>query len=124
MSYQIIIVVGHLGQDPQMRYTNDGRAVCSFSVAHNPGKDRPAIWHNVTAWDKQAETCYQYLKRGSLVTVTGTCRPSAYTAKNGQPAASLEVTAREVRFLSSGSRDEADDPYGYAPPEDVSDIPF
>lgn len=123
MSYQLIIVAGNLGQDPQMRYTNDGRAVCSFSVAHNPGKDRPAVWHNVTAWDKQAETCHQYLKRGAQVLVMGTCRVSVYTAKNGQPAASLEVTAREVRFMG-GSREETESAYNYSSPEDVGDIPF
>ncbi len=105
--YQTTTIVGYLGGDPEMRYTPSGTPVTSFSVAVNRkwnGKDgeqqEKTTWFRVTAWRKLAENCTQYLHKGSLVLVEGDIDVSAWTGQDGQPRASLELTARSVRFLS------------------------
>lgn len=105
--YQMLTIVGRLGKDPEMRYTSSGTPVCSFSVAtdrvwnNEQGvKQEETTWHNVTTWNKQAETCAQYLTKGSMVMVTGTVKARGYTGRDGQIGASLDVRADVVRFLS------------------------
>ena len=78
MSYHTTIIVGNLGRDPEMRYTPSGQAVTSFSVAvnddytnNNGERIKRTIWFRISAWGKQAETCNQYLKKGSKVLVLG-----------------------------------------------------
>jgi len=116
--YQKIILIGHLGGDPQMRYTADGTPVTSFSVATNrkwtdanDQQQEKTVWFRVTAWRKQAETCNQFLTKGQLVMVEGELvEPKPFQGRDGTWRASLEVTARNVKFL--GGRGE-----GAAPPE-------
>lgn len=136
--YHTIIIVGNLGKDPEMRYTPSGQAVTSFSVATNrqytssSGEQvKETIWFRVSAWGKQAETCNQYLKKGSKVLVEGRLTPDAasggpriWTGQDGSPRASYEVTANTVRFLSSRGEGEGG-PAGEAPaPGAEDDIPF
>lgn len=104
------IVIGNLGNAPELRYTQTGKAVCSFSVAHNEsytGQNGQLVetvtWFRVTAWEKLAEICNQYLAKGSLVQVVGKVKASAYLNKNGEAMASLELTADKVTFLNSGA---------------------
>jgi single-strand DNA-binding protein len=142
--FQTIILAGNLGRDPEMRYTPSGQAVTSFSVAtnrqytNNNGETvKETIWFRISAWGKMAETCNQYLKKGSKVLVEGrltadatTGGPRIWTGKEGSPRASFEVSAQTVRFLSSrgetegglGSTPTADE--GMAPAVDEGDIPF
>jgi single-strand DNA-binding protein len=111
--YQQIIIVGNVGRDPELRYTQSSIAVCDFSVAVNRrvrdenapnGRRDETTWFRVTAWRQLAETVAQYVKKGRQVMVIGEVKASAYTDKAGQPAATLEITASDVRFL--GSREE------------------
>jgi len=104
--FQKIIIVGNLGSDPEMRFTPDGTPVTSFSVAANrhwTAKDgsqsEKTTWFRVTAWRKLAETCNQYLSKGRTVLVEGEVEASAWTGQDGTARATLEVTARNVRFL-------------------------
>jgi single-strand DNA-binding protein len=143
MSYHTTILVGNLGRDPEMRYTPSGQAVTSFSVAvseaytnANGEKVKKTIWFRVSAWGKQAETCNQYLKKGSKVLVEGrisadpnTGGPKIFTRQDGTTGSSFEVTATIVRFLSSRGDNESGPISGGGgmemaelPPED--DIPF
>jgi single-strand DNA-binding protein len=119
MSYHTIILVGNLGRDPEMRYTPSGQAVTNFSVAVNDNytnsngeKVDRTIWVRVSTWGRQAETCNQYLKKGSKVLVEGrlavdaaTGGPRVWTRQDGSPSASYEVSASTVRFLSSRGDD-------------------
>ncbi len=118
--YQKIIIVGYLGGDPEMRYTPNGQAVTNFSVATSnrfTGSDGQLVdettWFRVSVWGRQAETTNQYLKKGSRVLVEGrmtpdraTGSPRIWTRQDGTPAASYEVSAFTVRFLSSRQEDE------------------
>src|SRR5690349_2903658 len=144
--YQTLILVGNLGKDPEMRYTPSGQPVTSFSVAtsrqytNNAGETiKETVWFRVTTWGKQAEVCNQYLKKGGKVLVEGRLTPDGatggarvWTAQDGTPRASFEVTANTVRFLSSRGESGGDGPGAAAgdmgggsfvgAPED--DIPF
>lgn len=108
--YQKVLVIGRVGQDPELRYTASGQAVCNFSVAANQrwkdsqtGEDREkTVWFRVTTWGAQAESCEKYLSKGRLVMVEGAIEQAhAWVGNDGQPRASIELTARVVRFLSS-----------------------
>ena len=108
-----LTIVGNLGKDPEMKYTTDGKAVTTFSVAASNRKDE-TVWFRVSTWDKQAETCNQYLHKGSKVLVEGALKadaqgnPRTYERKDGGGwAASFEVVASSVKFLS-GKDEPAD----------------
>jgi len=105
-----LIIVGNLGKDPDMRFTTDGKAVTTFSVAASNRKDE-TVWFRVSTWDKQAETCNQYLHKGSKVLVEGRLKPeiNVYQRKDGSYAASYDVTADTVRFLSGKDEQPAND---------------
>lgn len=117
MTWHQTTVVGNLGSDPELRYLQSGDAVCNFSVAANSRRRNPqtdqwedhATWYRVSVWGNQAESCNTYLAKGRKVLVTGNVQARAYINNNGEAAASLELRAREVRFLSSredgGGRD-------------------
>lgn len=66
-----VILVGNLGRDPETRFTKDGKAVCDFSIAVTERKGQDAEWFNIVAWEKLAEICGEYLKKGSQVYVEG-----------------------------------------------------
>ncbi len=112
--YQRLVLVGNLGRDPEMRYTPNGTAVTSLSVATSrrystaDGQQKEeTVWFRVSVWGKQAEPCNQYLSKGSKVLVEGTLVPDEnggpriWTGSDGKPRASFEVRANTVRFLSS-----------------------
>ena len=104
--YHKLTIVGNLGSDPTMKYTPDGKAVTTFSVAASNRKDE-TVWFRVSTWEKQAEVCNQYLHKGSRVLVEGALKPDAggnprvYERKDGSGwSASFEVVASSVKFLS------------------------
>jgi len=144
--YQKVTIIGNLGGDPEMRYMPDGTPVTSFSVATNRkwknsdgSQGEETIWFRVSAWRRLAETTNQYLSKGRQVFVEGrltadraTGGPRIWTANDGTPRASFEITALEVKFLSGGAPSgdmgtatAATPGESAAPPvADEDDIPF
>jgi single-strand DNA-binding protein len=139
--FHTVIIVGNLGRDPEMRYTPSGQAVTNFNVAtnrqytdSNGQQVKETIWFRVSTWGKQAETCNQYLKKGSKVLVEGRLVPDAatggprvYKKQDGTTGASFEISASTVRFLTSrgeaeGGNQAAGEPGQVAEAE--NDIPF
>lgn len=119
-------IMGHVGKDAESRFTPGGKRVTSFSVATSrKWKDASGaaqevtVWWRVTTWEKLAEVCAEYVRKGMLVLVQGDqVDASAYTPKDGgEPRASLELTARTVKFLSRGEAQEA-------AAEDENSVPF
>ena len=108
-----IMIIGNLGSDPEMRYTPNGAAVTSFSVATNrkyktnDGEQRDeTVWFRVSAWGRLAEVTSEYLSKGSSVYVEGRIgEPRVWTDQSGEARASLDVTAQTVQFLSTPNRD-------------------
>lgn len=131
--WQQTIIVGNVGRDPQTRTTQAGKTVCDFSVAvtrkFGSGDQRQerTIWFRVTCWDALAEIAAQYVKKGGQVMIVGTVEASAYLDKQGQPAASLELTATALQLLggkSDGSSPRSDYDDFTPPTDDVGNIPF
>jgi len=124
--YQKIIIIGRLGKDPEMRYTQGGDPVTTLSVATdrrwkdaNGQAMAKTTWFRVTAWRKMAELVNQYCKKGDLVMAEGELtEPKPYQANDGTWKASLDLTASAVKFLNS-KRDQE----GAAQVEDI-EVPF
>jgi single-strand DNA-binding protein len=143
MSFNKITIVGNLGRDPELRYTPQGSAVCSFSMAttekrrdKNGEMADQTTWFKVTLWEKRAETASKYLTKGSQVYIEGRLRTEEWTDKDGKTRTSLEVLATEMQFIgtkgggmpaSTGGDDSTFDnapmPVNNAPAGD-DDIPF
>ena len=107
--YQQITLVGNLGNDPEMRHAPSGDPVTSFRVAANrywTGTDgqrqEKTVWFQISAWQRLAETCSQYLSKGERVLIIGELdEPDVWTDDNGNARATLRVRARNVKFLGS-----------------------
>ena len=119
-----LIIIGNLTRDPEERVTADGRVVVNFTVAVNrivkQGDHPQADFFRVSAWDMLGDRCGKYLSKGKKVCVEGAVRAHAYTDERGQARASLEVTAREVHFLTpKGQQSDGDQipPNDNPPPE-------
>lgn len=109
-----VLLIGRLGNDPIRRETKTGRPVANFSLAtsrlvsdgepveegEEPGKREETDWHSVVVWGRQAEVCYQFLRKGRMVYVEGALRRRSYTNKDGQQRISYEVHADSVGFLN------------------------
>ena len=140
--YQQVTLIGNLGNDPEMRYTPSGVPVASFNMAVNKSwttqdgqRQDKTTWFRVTAWRRTAETVSQYLSKGRRVLVVGEVEEARpYTDRDGNPRASLEVTAQIIKFvggrnemseldselLGSSSRNDNGNDEGF----DEDDIPF
>ena len=129
------MVIGSLGQDPEIKYTTNGTAVCNFSVAtsekwkdKNSGEMKEKTeWHRVVAWARLAEICGEYLSKGSLVYVEGKIETREWE-KDGVKRYSTEIIAREMKMLGSKGKKKspAEKPeYNGAPFQaEDADIPF
>ena len=113
---QQLMIIGNLTKDPELRTTATGLSVCSFTVAVNRRQTQQqrqnhqqpeADYFRVSAWRERGEVCAKYLSKGKKVCVIGTVAARSYTTSKGEAAASLEVTAEEVEFLSSRSEGQA-----------------
>jgi len=111
--YQYAVIVGNVGNEPTLRYTQQGVAVCDFSVAvtrrwkqENEQREE-TTWFRVSAWRGLAETVNQYVKKGMQIMVAGRITASAYIGKDGEARASLDLTAQDIQFL--GGRSDAGD---------------
>jgi single-strand DNA-binding protein len=119
--YQKTVIVGNLGRDPEMRYTPSGVPVTSFSVATtrrwtnaNGEQQEKTTWFRVTCWRKLAELTAQYLQKGRLVLVEGDVEATAFTDREGNAKASLELTATAVKFLGGRGESVEGAPVGQA----------
>lgn len=114
-----IIIVGNLGRDPEVRYSQAGMAICNFSVAVTERVKDGDAWKDATEWfrvvtfGKTAETAGQYLQKGRQVYVEGRLKTSKYM-KDGVEKTSVEVMCNQLTFLGSGPKEG-----GAAAPRDV-----
>lgn len=139
------ILVGHLGADPEVRFTPSGQAVANFRMAtsetwtdKNGQRQERTEWHRIVVWGKQAELCGEYLKKGRQCYVEGRLQTREWTDKEGKKNYTTEVVAQNVVFLGgrdgapSGRKGGPDDfgppppgmDEGPAPANGDDDIPF
>jgi single-strand DNA-binding protein len=135
-----VILIGNLGRDPELRYTQTGQPVANFTVATNENwtgrdgkREERTEWHRVVAWGKTAELCAQYLSKGRTVYLEGRIQTREWEDKEGQKRQTTEIVAQTVQFLGSpgGQRGAApsgaggpSEPQSGPPPGGDDDIPF
>ncbi len=143
MSVNKVILLGRLGQDPEIRYTQNGSSVCQFSLAtsenwkdRNGEKQEKTEWHRVVVWGKIGELCNQYLSKGRQVYLEGKLQTRQWEDKSGNKRYTTEVNASSVQFIGGNSQDTSDSKpqmntpqmdKDYSSPEETftsEDIPF
>lgn len=107
-----VILIGHLGADPDMRYTPSGAGVCEFRLAtteswkdKNGQRQERTEWHRIVVWGKMAEICAKYLAKGRQCFIEGRIQTRSWDDKEGQKRYMTEIVANEVQFLGGGNRD-------------------
>jgi len=109
-----VILIGNLGQDPELRYTGSGTAVCNMRLATNESytdRDGNQVdkteWHNIVVWARLAEVCDQYLSKGSQVYFEGKLQTRSWEDREGNTRYTTEVKASEMQFLDrAGSQNQ------------------
>lgn len=129
-------IIGNLGRDPEARYTPSGKAITNFTVAvgrigrnDEGARTEETEWFRVVAWDRLAETCNEYLKKGMKVYIEGRLQTRTYTNREGVERTAVEIVANEMLMLDSrGSRPEGGLPSAGsdsdAGQDDADDMPF
>jgi len=120
-SFNKVILIGRLGQDPEVRFIpgSDNRAVANFSLATNertftPGTGQGEIrteWHRIVVWGKLAEFCQKYLTKGKQILIEGRLRTEKWQDREGNPRSTTKVNAYAITLL--GKRDESYDGGGF-----------
>lgn len=137
--YEQTIIVGNVGRDPEMRFTQGGAAVTGFSVAvttrwtdrqSNEQREK-TNWYSVSCWGRLAEVANQYVRKGTQIMVIGTVTARAWTDQGGEPRASLDLRADNFQLLGRRGDNTGDDrssnydtEYNAPPPQNIDDIPF
>ena len=112
-SLNLVQIIGRLGRDPELRYTSSGSPICSLNVATDESyNDRDGNrverveWHRVSVFGKIAESCANYLAKGSLVYVEGNLTTRKWQDQNGQDRSTTEIKAKSVQFLDRRNDDQ------------------
>ncbi|MEQ8278581.1 MAG: single-stranded DNA-binding protein [Deltaproteobacteria bacterium] len=127
-NFNKVMLMGNLGADPEMRYTQGGTAVANFRIATTERwkdadgemKER-TDWHRIVVWGKQGETCGEHLRRGRSVFVEGRLQNREWEDKDGNKRWTTEVKADRVLFLAEGSKGRGET---YEPVPGEEEIPF
>ncbi len=120
----IVAIAGHLGADPELKYTSSGVPVASFRIAVNEfwtnqdgEKQERTHWFTCVAWRKLAETIGEYLRKGSHVAVSGSLQQRTWQNEVGETRSTVEIVVRSLTMLDKKKHEEA-------PPIEDEDIPF
>lgn len=131
-----VVIIGRLTRDPELRYTPNGTASCTFTLAvernfKNSNGEREADFIPIVTWRQLAENCANYLRKGRLTAVEGRIQTRSYENNEGRKVYVTEVIADNVRFLESAKNDDRpsnddrsrnSDPFASDEPLDLSDI--
>ncbi|BCO09112.1 single-stranded DNA-binding protein [Desulfolithobacter dissulfuricans] len=139
-----VILIGNLGADPEIRYTQSGTPVANFNLAtsetwrnQDGSKEERTEWHRIVAWRRLAEICGEYLNKGTRVYIEGSIRTRKWEDRDGNPRYTTEIEAREMKILSprsgggggeyggGGGSNFTQEQSSYEPPPGVGDdVPF
>lgn len=98
-----VSIVGRLGQDPEVKKTNDGKSVATLRVAVSEGKDK-TTWLTVVAWERSADLVSQYCRKGDQIGVNGRISVREYTTKEGDKRTATEIVASHVTLIGGGKQ--------------------
>ncbi len=133
VSLNKVMLIGNVGNDPEMRFIASGNPVTSFRMATNRFYNTPegerkqeTDWFSVVTWNKLAEQCNQFLTKGRLVYVEGRLHNRSWEGQDGQKRTRTEVIASRVTFLDRQSSSGSEDKNEYSETDELSpdDIPF
>lgn len=126
-----VILIGNLTKDPELRYTPNGVAVTTFTLAINRPRtnqagERETDYIGIVAWQKLADLCATYLRKGRQAAVEGRIQVRSYDNKEGKRVYVTEVVAEHVQFLGGNKeKPQIDDPFAGGPPINIpDDLPF
>ena len=135
MSVNKVILVGRLGKDPEIRYSQSGTAVVNFNLATDRNRKdgdkwvKETEWHRVVAFGKTAEICGEYLQKGKQIYIEGRLQTRQWEDKDGNRRWTTEVVTERMQML--GSRDNSDappppaeNPFDKSSNTEVGDVPF
>jgi len=124
-TFQLTVIIGRLGQDPELRYTADGQAVAKFSLATDrrvkPGSEPAVDWHAIVCFQQQAEFAAKYLTKGRLLFLLGEIRHSTWEAKDGKKRRTTEIVASHLMPLDRRPESEL---HLVETGDDPDDLPF
>ena len=122
------MLIGRLGRDPDIRYTQDGTAVANFSIATSEfwtdksgTRQERTEWHNIVAWRGLADLSKRYLSKGRQVYVEGRIQTREWDDRDGNKRRSTEIVANQMVLL--GSRSDQDESYASSPPQQADPVP-
>lgn len=125
MNLNKVMLYGNLTRDPELKQTQSGQSVCSFSLATNRTwkdksgqKQEQAEFHNCVAWGKTAELLQQYMTKGSALYVEGRLQTRSWEAKDGGKRYTTEIVVENMQFGPRKSGQKVDEPADEPPPPD------
>jgi single-strand DNA-binding protein len=111
-----VILIGNLGADPELRYTNTGSAVANLRIATNEQwtdkngeRQERTEWHRIVVWGKQAENCSKFLRKGRSIYVEGRLQTREWDDPSGNKRYTTEIVATTVQFLGGGAGPRGED---------------
>jgi single-strand DNA-binding protein len=130
-----VFLIGNLGADPEIRYTQSGTAVASFAIATTErwkdkegGQQEKTEWHRIVAWRRLAEICGEYLSKGSRVYIEGKLQTRKWEDKDGNNRYTTEIIANEMKMLDTRGSNSSDGGHNdfspEPPPVTGDDVPF
>ena len=132
-----VILIGHLGREPEVRYTSSGQAVANFTIATNEtwknkdgNQEEQTEWHRIVAWRRLGEICGEYLRKGSQIYIEGKLQTRDWEDRDGNKRYTTEIVAQNMQMLDSQAREgrAQSDEERYPVEEPISipddDIPF
>ncbi len=135
-----IILIGHAGHDPELRHTPNGRTLCNLRIATKRATRQGEAWvdvtdwHRVTLWEKDADICAQYVKKGRLVGVEGELRTETWTDASGEKRSRVVVHGKRLHLMGGKATEDSPRPshsaervhpaFAAAPDADMQGIPF
>jgi len=124
-----VVIIGNLTRDIELSNVG-GKSLAKVSIAVNGFKKDDVSYIDITIWDKLADLCFKYLKKGSTAAFSGSLKQDRWKDKEGNPKSKIHIIARDVQFLNSKSSQESptSDPLGSAMAgrieDNVDDVPF
>ena len=124
MSVNTVVISGRVGRDPELRSTQNGKSVASFSIAVDDGfgEKKKTDWWDIEAWDKTAEAISRLSGAGKRVVITGKLKKESWNdTRTGEKKSRTKILANQIEIVDFVEKSQAD---GYSAAEENDDIPF
>ncbi len=117
------ILTGNLGGDPEIRYSNDGDPISTFSIAFRSGKEKTG-WIRVTCFNKLSDIAEKYLHKGAKITVVGSLHQEKWQTESGENRTGYKIIAHSIEFIKTDGRGFEDGQSDQSNQSNDDDLPF